>query len=210
MWNVRAVPWSQGQWSLQERHAPAWPFPDHSSWHQTLYLLKLSNFSLRWVIWTEVGFFCDKMHCSSEITDGLNLERLQLLCFKLQALATYDWMIYIILLLLPVHHYVFGFSFYCLVLQELLLLRIHGLVNLKNNLLHRCSKHSQVQTCPLGSWSSSSSIIFPSGPFLCRGIWASSSAWSRLLGGGITPPTLSTRPTLEGLKRSYYVIWAGA
>merc|ERR1719239_1387645 len=96
--------------------------------------------------------FCDKMHCNCEITDGYH-ERLQLLCFNLQALALYDWMINIILLLLLLlpfplsilllsfHHYVFGFSFYCLVLQELLLFRVHCLVNLSIRILIIILKH---------------------------------------------------------------------
>ena len=68
-------------------------------------------------------------------------ERLQLLCLNLQAITTFDWIkiIFSILLfnriLFPFHHYVFGFSFHCLLLQELLLLRVHRLVNL-NKVLH--------------------------------------------------------------------------
>ena len=85
----------------------------------------------------QLSEICDTMHCKLGNHRRVFIihERLQLLCFNLQALTTSDWIQVLLSLLLtsvlpPFHHYVFGFSFHCLVLQELLLLRVHHLVNL--------------------------------------------------------------------------------
>ena len=66
----------------------------------------------------QLSEICDTMHCKLGNHRRVFIihERLQLLCFNLQALTTSDWIQVLLSLLLtsvlpPFHYYVFGFSF---------------------------------------------------------------------------------------------------